>query len=124
MGAKIYGYGRSEREDLGYLQGYYTKPRLQDFLKDLDYVINVMPSTNETKSLLNNGLLKNCSGNNIKKIYDKNYCNIINFSKTNGIHQHWQRKHYRRNRINRGFRKEMDKRGYTRCFCKRTLAAE
>lgn len=68
LGAKVYGYGRSERNDLGYLQGYYTKSHLQDFLKELDYVVNVMPSTKETEGLLNGGLLENCSGNNKNKI--------------------------------------------------------
>lgn len=58
----MYGYGRSERKDLGYLRGYYTKLHLQDFLKEVDYLINVMPTTNETVGLLNNGVLENCSG--------------------------------------------------------------
>lgn len=62
LGANIYGYGRSDRKELGYLKGYYTKPKLEDFLKKLDYVINVMPSTKETEGLLNGGVLKHCSG--------------------------------------------------------------
>lgn len=62
LGAKVYGYGRSAKKDLGYLKGYYTKPFLHDFLKKLDYVINVMPSTKETEGLLNDGVLENCSG--------------------------------------------------------------
>lgn len=62
LGAKVYGYGRSDRKNLGYLKGYYTKPQLELFLKELDYVINVMPTTKETEGLLNGGVLKNCSG--------------------------------------------------------------
>lgn len=64
MGAKIYGYGRSEKKNLKCFEGYYTKPQLQEFLTKIDYLINVMPSTKETQGLLNGGLFENCQGNN------------------------------------------------------------
>ncbi|KAK9743901.1 D-isomer specific 2-hydroxyacid dehydrogenase, NAD binding domain [Popillia japonica] len=63
FGARVFGFGRKsnlDKDDKSFVKGYYTKPTLKEFLQNCDYVINVLPSTPETKGLLNGGVLQNC----------------------------------------------------------------
>lgn len=64
LGSRVIGYGRSKRNNvLGItLDKYSTK--LEDILPECDYIISVLPSTSETKGLLNNGVLKLCKEKN------------------------------------------------------------
>lgn len=65
FGARVFGFGRKsnlDKDDKSFVKGYYTKPTLKEFLQNCDYVINVLPSTPETKGLLNGGVLQNCKG--------------------------------------------------------------
>lgn len=65
LGSRVIGYGRTEScnikniEDL-HLDKYSTK--LEDILPECDYIISVLPSTSQTKGLLNNGVLQMCKG--------------------------------------------------------------
>lgn len=63
LGANIIGYGRKpsvESGDLTHISEYYTNPNLSGFLEKCDYFVNVLPSTIETKGLLNGNTLENC----------------------------------------------------------------
>lgn len=65
MGATILGYGRRDSIDLvenNYISQYYSGNDLTKLLQSCDYIINVLPNTNETKGLLNGTVLKNCKG--------------------------------------------------------------
>ena len=44
-----------------YLDRHVRTDRLTDLLKNCDYVINVLPSTEATRGLLNGDILANCS---------------------------------------------------------------
>lgn len=61
LGSRVIGYGRTYNrnnvEGLT-LEKYSTK--LKDILPECDYIISVLPSTPETKGLLNNGVLQLC----------------------------------------------------------------
>ncbi|GJQ86442.1 hypothetical protein Trydic_g10349 [Trypoxylus dichotomus] len=63
LGATIFGFGRRPNLDhnaKNFVKEYYTTAKFGDFLKNCDYLVNVLPSTAETKGLLNGGVLQYC----------------------------------------------------------------
>lgn len=60
------GYGRQPlpevKIDISYTSEYYERTRLHEMLKKCDYIINMLPSTEETAGLLNGSVLENCKG--------------------------------------------------------------
>ncbi|KAG5886206.1 hypothetical protein JTB14_012573 [Gonioctena quinquepunctata] len=63
MGAKVIGLRRRETLDLekkNYIEEYYTVKNLNQFLQSCDYVVNVLPSTIESKGLLDGNVLESC----------------------------------------------------------------
>lgn len=64
LGAKVLGYGRSAKPTFegNYLTGYFTGENLPELLRQSDYVVNVLPHTDETIGLLNGNMLENCKG--------------------------------------------------------------
>ncbi|XP_011641081.1 uncharacterized protein LOC105429654 [Pogonomyrmex barbatus] len=61
FGATIWGMTRTvPKEKLSYLDEYRTVEGLSDILKNCDYVINVLPSTQDTVGLLNGNVLQHC----------------------------------------------------------------
>ncbi|KAF2894254.1 hypothetical protein ILUMI_11915 [Ignelater luminosus] len=64
LGAKVLAYGRRPSVQLtgeySYISEYFAKPGLPMFLKNSDYIINVLPTTSETRGLLNGNVLQNC----------------------------------------------------------------
>lgn len=64
-GAHIIGFGRKpafDSEDSKHISEYFTKANFSDFLKKCDYVINILPSTDETIGMLNGDVFQNCKG--------------------------------------------------------------
>lgn len=65
-GAKVFGFGRREKipenEDYKHYENYCNIDKLPWLLKNCDYIINVLPNTDETNGLLNGDMLKNCEG--------------------------------------------------------------
>lgn len=64
LGAKVLGYGRSLKPALeaSHLAGYFAGEKLPELLQECDYVVNVLPHTDETIGLLNGNVLENCKG--------------------------------------------------------------
>lgn len=65
LGATVFGYGRRKSVDMTagknkYLTKYYPQDQLSQFLSQCDYFVNVLPSTDVTKGLLNGDVLKHC----------------------------------------------------------------
>lgn len=63
LGSKVIGYGRTESCNISHvkdlhLMKYSTK--LEDILPESDFIISVLPSTPQTKGLLNNAVLQMC----------------------------------------------------------------
>lgn len=63
LGSKVIGYGRTQSCNISNLKDvplvkYSTK--LEDILPESDYIIGVLPSTPQTKGLLNNDVLQMC----------------------------------------------------------------
>jgi len=52
------------KEKLPYLDEHRTVDNLPDILKNCDYIINVLPSTQDTIGLLNDNVLEHCKGKN------------------------------------------------------------
>lgn len=62
LGSKVIGYGRTPLSDRDVsLVKYSTK--LEDILPECDYIISVLPSTEQTKGLLTNEVLRMCKDN-------------------------------------------------------------
>ncbi|KYM87537.1 Glyoxylate/hydroxypyruvate reductase A [Atta colombica] len=65
FGASIWGMTRTvPKEKLPYLDEHRTVDNLPDILKNCDYIINVLPSTQDTIGLLNDNVLEHCKGKN------------------------------------------------------------
>ncbi|XP_070152044.1 glyoxylate/hydroxypyruvate reductase A [Polyergus mexicanus] len=65
FGATIWGMTRStSMEKLSYINEYRTVDDLQDILKNCDYIINILPSTQNTNGLLNGTVLQHCKAKN------------------------------------------------------------
>ncbi|KAG5310594.1 TKRA reductase, partial [Acromyrmex insinuator] len=65
FGASIWGMTRTvPKEKLPYLDEHRTVDNLPDILKNCDYIINVLPSTQDTIGLLNGNVLEHCKGKN------------------------------------------------------------
>ncbi|XP_011861453.1 PREDICTED: glyoxylate/hydroxypyruvate reductase HPR3-like [Vollenhovia emeryi] len=63
FGATIWGLTRTvPKEKPPYLDEHRTADGLPDILKNCDYVINIMPSTQDTVGLLNGSVLEHCKG--------------------------------------------------------------
>ncbi|XP_018575144.1 uncharacterized protein LOC108913962 isoform X2 [Anoplophora glabripennis] len=63
MGATVFGYGRRDSIDLvenNHISQYFNGNDLTRFLHNCDYVVNVLPSTDQTKGLLHGTVLENC----------------------------------------------------------------
>lgn len=61
FGATVWGMSRTiPLKNNQYVDKHITTEFLPDLLKSCDYVVNVMPSTNSTRGLLNGDVLKNC----------------------------------------------------------------
>ncbi|CAG9768658.1 unnamed protein product [Ceutorhynchus assimilis] len=70
LGATIYGYGRQEtlqleNEEFKHITEYFTRANLHKLLSNVDYLINVLPKTEETVNLLGNDILKTCKDKNV-----------------------------------------------------------
>lgn len=65
FGAKISGFGRRDflpdNDEYKVYREYFVRNNLPVLLNNCDYVVNVLPSSNETRGLLNGDMLKNCS---------------------------------------------------------------
>lgn len=65
FGATIWGMTRSTpKERLSYVDEYRTVDDLQDLLQNCDYIINILPSTQNTDGLLNGTVLQHCKAKN------------------------------------------------------------
>lgn len=69
LGATVYGFGRRESillatTDYQHISKYFNKSNLEELLMSVDYVISVLPNTEETTNLLGNGILESCSKGN------------------------------------------------------------
>ncbi|EGI58323.1 PREDICTED: probable 2-ketogluconate reductase isoform X2 [Acromyrmex echinatior] len=65
FGASIWGMTRTvPKEKLPYLDEHRTVDNLPDILKNCDYIINVLPSTQDTIGLLNGNVLEHCKSKN------------------------------------------------------------
>lgn len=61
FGATVWGMSRIEHSEKNeHLDKHVTTECLGEILKTCDYLINVMPSTEATKGLLNGDILKDC----------------------------------------------------------------
>ncbi|XP_012220868.1 glyoxylate/hydroxypyruvate reductase A-like [Linepithema humile] len=61
FGATIWGMTRTvPKEKLLYLDEHRTMDNLSDVLENCDYIINVLPSTQDTVGLLNGNVLQHC----------------------------------------------------------------
>lgn len=61
LGANVWGISRTIPEErIDYLDEHKTMDSLSQVLRSCDYIINVMPSTDATRGLLNGDVLKNC----------------------------------------------------------------
>ncbi|KAL1512578.1 hypothetical protein ABEB36_002150 [Hypothenemus hampei] len=70
LGATVYGFGRRatvslESPDLKHFSKYYTKDNVKELLSSVDYIVNVLPRTEETNNFLGNKLLEICKGKNV-----------------------------------------------------------
>ncbi|KAL7299857.1 hypothetical protein TKK_0007189 [Trichogramma kaykai] len=71
LGARVWGMSRSppaeisekdfKRRNLHHLDAHVTGASLAKLLESCDYVVNVMPSTDSTRGLLNGDALKSCA---------------------------------------------------------------
>lgn len=65
FGATIWGMTNSTpKERLSYLDEHRTVDGLQDILENCDYIINILPSTQNTEGLLNGTVLQHCKAKN------------------------------------------------------------
>ena len=62
FGGTIYGMVNSlKKEKKEYIDEYFTQDKLPSYLKQSDYVCNVLPSTPGTRNLLTPEILKHCN---------------------------------------------------------------
>lgn len=59
MGFSVCGFGFSEKEDFPY--PYYSKNKLDDFLKEINVLVCLLPLTPDTEGILNLDLFKKCN---------------------------------------------------------------
>ncbi|KAJ8951894.1 hypothetical protein NQ318_019872 [Aromia moschata] len=67
-GSSNFGYGRRSAIDLKkhrHISRYFNKDGLIVFLQSCDYIVNILPSTMETRGLLNGNVLENCKGRGV-----------------------------------------------------------
>ncbi|XP_050308365.1 glyoxylate/hydroxypyruvate reductase A-like [Anthonomus grandis grandis] len=70
LGATIYGLGRRESipletDEYRHVSTYFSQQNLSGLLESVDYIVNVLPKTEETNNLLGNGILERCKGKNV-----------------------------------------------------------
>ena len=64
LGMTVYGMVSSIPKDKAvFVDQYFTMVQLPEFLKKSDYICNILPQTQETNSILDDGMLENCSAN-------------------------------------------------------------
>ena len=61
MKMQVWGLVRTGSQDLGFLDHNCQLPQLPQLLESCDYVCNILPSTRQTKDLLDGDMLKHCS---------------------------------------------------------------
>lgn len=90
LGATIWGLTRTvPTEKLPYIDEHRTVDDLPDILKNCDYVINILPSTEDTKGLLNGNVLKHCEGKNVVFINLGRGSIIKETDLVNALEQNW-----------------------------------
>lgn len=65
LDAHVIAFGRKPKLDAEasqYISAYYSKEMFSEFLRNCDYFINVLPSTDETEGFLNGNILESCKG--------------------------------------------------------------
>ncbi|KAJ8917478.1 hypothetical protein NQ315_005525 [Exocentrus adspersus] len=63
MGARILGYGRRDTIDMTknkHISQYFSGHNLPQLLQNCDYIVSILPNTNDTRGLLNGNILENC----------------------------------------------------------------
>lgn len=63
LGARVLGYSKGNKSYTDDFDEYFTTPGLPILLQKCDYLINILPSTPETRGLLAGDTLQNCKGN-------------------------------------------------------------
>ncbi|WP_339865176.1 glyoxylate/hydroxypyruvate reductase A [uncultured Algoriphagus sp.] len=61
MGFSVVGFGFSEKSDFEY--SYYTKDKLEEFLKEVNVLVCLLPLTPDTENILNTSLFEKCNPN-------------------------------------------------------------
>jgi glyoxylate/hydroxypyruvate reductase A len=61
MGFPVVGYGFSEKPDFEY--PYYTRDHLDEFLKEVNVLVCLLPLTSDTENILNLELFEKCNPN-------------------------------------------------------------
>ncbi|MEB2779147.1 2-hydroxyacid dehydrogenase [Algoriphagus persicinus] len=61
MGFPVVGFGYSEKTDFQY--PYYTKDELDEFLREVNVLVCLLPLTPDTENILNAGLFAKCNPN-------------------------------------------------------------
>lgn len=61
MGFPVVGFGFSEKHDFEY--PYYTKDKLEEFLREVNVLICLLPLTPDTENILNTELFEKCNTN-------------------------------------------------------------
>ncbi|MEB2775401.1 glyoxylate/hydroxypyruvate reductase A [Algoriphagus sp. D3-2-R+10] len=61
LGFPVVGFGFSEKQDFEY--PYYTKDKLEEFLKEVNVLICLLPLTPDTENILNTELFEKCNIN-------------------------------------------------------------
>ncbi|XP_024874795.1 uncharacterized protein LOC112456474 [Temnothorax curvispinosus] len=90
FGATIWGMTRTvPKENVPYLDEHRTVDDLPDILKNCDYVINIMPSTQDTVGLLNGNVLELCRGKNAVFINVGRSSVIKETDLVNALEQKW-----------------------------------
>lgn len=66
FGATIWGMTRTvPKEKLPYLDEHRTVDSLPEILENCDYIINILPATQDTIGFLNGNILQHCKGNTV-----------------------------------------------------------
>src|SRR5690606_35426108 len=61
MGFPVVGFGFSQKTDFEY--PYYTRDRLDEFLKEVNVLVCLLPLTPDTENILNTELFEKCNPN-------------------------------------------------------------
>lgn len=90
FGATIWGMTRTvPKEKLPYLDEHRTVDDLSDILKNCDYIINILPSSQDTVGLLNGNVLEHCKDKNTVFINVGRGSVIKEMDLINALEQKW-----------------------------------